>query len=357
MAIKIYGRTYNNRDEQIEKNKDDISELVEAGANLKLKAGKGIRLDKDTKYIIITATGDTEAISDVKVNGSSVVTDGVANITLGSMAFQSTDRYYTVNQVNNLIVNKVDRSELSNYYTISQTNSLLGGKVDVSQLEYYYTKSTIDSLLSGKVNTSQLTNYYTKVNVDSLLDGKADVSTTYTKTETDNLLNDKADKSTTYTKTEVDSALALKQDISTLKATILDMFFPIGTIYSTVDDNFNPNTSFGGTWTLLSKDQVLWSVGSDATGGTSFSEQLPNITGSINLYSGSSGIAGGSVGGGSGALSKTTKSSNSSYTGFTSHSSAPAGIKFDASDSNSIYTNNGKVRPAGTGTHFWKRTA
>ena len=38
---------------------------------------------------------------------------------------------------------------------------------------------------------------------------------------------------------------------------LLDLFYPIGSIYETLDGSFNPNISWGGTWELLSNGQVL----------------------------------------------------------------------------------------------------
>ena len=38
---------------------------------------------------------------------------------------------------------------------------------------------------------------------------------------------------------------------------LLDLFYPIGSIYETLDGGFNPNISWGGTWELLSNGQVL----------------------------------------------------------------------------------------------------
>lgn len=138
-------------------------------------------------------------------------------------------------------------------------------------------------------------------------------------------------------------------DLNNLKSTILDIFFPIGTVYGTQDDSFNPNTSWGGTWILLDKNQVLWSVGNEAKGGNNFAEQLPNITGSIYYQLFNKGDTP------TGAYKSTQKYSASR--GYQNGSTGYANVKFDASDSNSVYTDNGIVRPKGTGTHFWKRTA
>lgn len=38
---------------------------------------------------------------------------------------------------------------------------------------------------------------------------------------------------------------------------LLDLFYPIGSIYETLNGAFNPNISWGGTWTLLKNGEVL----------------------------------------------------------------------------------------------------
>lgn len=104
--------------------------------------------------------------------------------------------------------------------------------------------------------------------------------------------------------------------------TILDMFYPVGTIYETVDSSFNPGTAWGGTWTRIT-DRFLIGAGSSysarETGGeknhTLTTSEIPahthatyrqNSTGTISgvfTYSASNTIPGfivnsGSTGGG-----------------------------------------------------------
>ena len=47
--------------------------------------------------------------------------------------------------------------------------------------------------------------------------------------------------------------------IPELGTMLVDMFYPVGTIYQTTDANFNPNVSFGGTW-------VSWGAGKTIVG-------------------------------------------------------------------------------------------
>lgn len=48
-----------------------------------------------------------------------------------------------------------------------------------------------------------------------------------------------------------------------LKSAVLNIFFPIGTVYTTEDSGFNPNISWGGTWVAYGAGRVI--VGYDAT--------------------------------------------------------------------------------------------
>ena len=65
------------------------------------------------------------------------------------------------------------------------------------------------------------------------------------------------------------------------RASVIDLFYPVGTYYETSDVNFNPNTAWGGTWVEDTKGRVT--VGRDdsgtfetvgSTGGEEKSSQL-----------------------------------------------------------------------------------
>ena len=133
--------------------------------------------------------------------------------------------------------------------------------------------------------------------------------------------------------------------------------YPVGSvIISFVVRDFTiemPDT----TWELEEEGRLIEATRDTTKVNTLVEAGLPNITGTIDLYSGNSGISGGSMGLGSGALSKTTKSSNNTYTGFTSHSSAPGGIKFDAKKSNSIYGASDTVQPNTRKYYIYRRIA
>ncbi len=66
-----------------------------------------------------------------------------------------------------------------------------------------------------------------------------------------------------------DSYLFDKQSVI---RSVLDFFYPVGTIYTTEDKDFNPSTRWGGTWELI-KDRMIIGAGNSyavkSTGGSS----------------------------------------------------------------------------------------
>lgn len=71
---------------------------------------------------------------------------------------------------------------------------------------------------------------------------------------------------------------------------VLD-YYPVGSYYETSNSNFNPNTSWGGTWVLETEGLVHIGAGSNYTLGSTGGEathqltedELPNITGTIKV--------------------------------------------------------------------------
>ena len=84
-----------------------------------------------------------------------------------------------------------------------------------------------------------------------------------------------------------------KQARDNIGAVSLSVMYPVGSIYMSADVNFNPNTTFGGTWVKIENRFLLGSgsKGVGATGGeenvTLTSEQMPEHT-----HSGSTGESG-----------------------------------------------------------------
>ena len=65
---------------------------------------------------------------------------------------------------------------------------------------------------------------------------------------------------------------------------ILDRFYPIGSIYLTVN-SANPSTVIGGTWTQIAQGRTIFGAGTlnsiTYTAGTTVNAGLPNISGKV----------------------------------------------------------------------------
>lgn len=62
------------------------------------------------------------------------------------------------------------------------------------------------------------------------------------------------------------------------KNVLVDLFYPVGTWYSTSDAAFNPNKVWGGNWELLEEGRVLLSAGQNYTAGRSYGNNSPTLT-------------------------------------------------------------------------------
>ena len=171
-----------------------------------------------------------------------------------------------------------------------------------------------------------------------------------------------------------------------LKQALLDLFYPVNTLYLTDDENFNPNSAWGGTWEQLDGGYALmttkknypyeWSNAAmdlipnmnkekvyemstyhadSHIPGTNVEGGIPNITGTFRAagYENSDGV--------SGAIRKTNYSN---LTLVTSGGSRLQAITFDASRCATAYGlyqkavgENGRVIPDHHATIVWKRIA
>lgn len=64
---------------------------------------------------------------------------------------------------------------------------------------------------------------------------------------------------------------------SSLKPTVLDTFYPVGTVYQTTSSTFNPQVSWGGTWERI-KDKFLLAAGDTYAGGSTGGEATHKLT-------------------------------------------------------------------------------
>ena len=137
--------------------------------------------------------------------------------------------------------------------------------------------------------------------------------------------------------------------VNNVTPTLLDMFYPVGTIYQTLSVTFNPNTAWGGTWVKIEEGRFLQATETSTDVGNTIAAGLPNITGHWYGYYGEPAAVGRS-----GALSNY---SGNYKPGFQTGWSQGMGIKLDASDSNSIYGGSTTVQPPSIEVYMWKRTA
>lgn len=55
--------------------------------------------------------------------------------------------------------------------------------------------------------------------------------------------------------------------ITLSKETLLETFYPVGSVYITINSDIDPNTTFGGTWELLQDGRFLEATTDTARGG------------------------------------------------------------------------------------------
>lgn len=141
---------------------------------------------------------------------------------------------------------------------------------------------------------------------------------------------------------------------------LLDTFYPIGSYYETSDISFDPNISWGGTWSKVTEGYFLQATETAANVGTTVAAGLPNITGSItastNAYYQSAFENDGTITK-TGAFTDTTFASRNGFPDASSNYSSLSSLNFDASDSNSIYGNSTTVQPPAILVYIWHRTA
>ena len=146
-------------------------------------------------------------------------------------------------------------------------------------------------------------------------------------------------------------------NITAAGGSLIDFFYPVGSYYETSDTTFNPNISWGGTWSKVTEGYFLQATETAADVGTTANAGLPNITGyviqrSTNYNTGNITWTGG------GALAVSSNPTGTSD-GLSQVNGAIAQkrIDFDASKSNSIYGSSTTVQPPAILVYIWHRTA
>lgn len=146
-----------------------------------------------------------------------------------------------------------------------------------------------------------------------------------------------------------------------IRDSLLDMIYPVGSIYTTIDGTFDPSTAFGGTWESIGAGKCLFGAdGSNYDAGDTIAAGLPNIKAHIkgNYMWGSSTTQTGAM--------RSVKYSNTGLDGGGSNS---YDLSFDASkgqynpgtsspvaQEDSIFGKSSTVQPPAIAVVFWKRT-
>lgn len=141
---------------------------------------------------------------------------------------------------------------------------------------------------------------------------------------------------------------------------VINLIYPIGSIYTTVSEN-NPSTFLKGTnWEKIGEGRVLMGANSSYNAGTTIDSGLPDIQGSHM-------IGWGDISGG-GAIIRPDDASGAFYSVRNGKAIYSPGsnesysdnhrnqIGFKASKYNSIYGASSIVQPPAFFCHFWKRT-
>lgn len=135
-------------------------------------------------------------------------------------------------------------------------------------------------------------------------------------------------------------------DIKNTQA-IIDLIYPIGSVYVSIDSGFDPNTSFGGSWTKIEDGRYLRASSKNI--GSNVEAGLPNVSGNMDFYT--YGWSGGGI---------------CYYTNLNSYNAGSInggnGIRYasaviDLSKGNSIYGKSTTVTPASINVIIWKRVS
>lgn len=149
-------------------------------------------------------------------------------------------------------------------------------------------------------------------------------------------------------------------DMDDLKAAMLEIVYPVGSIY-TSKENRDPGNFLGGTWQRIAQGRVLMGASDvEADGfvaGTTKNAGLPNITGTFGARGiGDDDALGASpITHGNGAF-QYSKNNGDLWGGMAYYGQSHYRVmSFDASRSNSIYGASNTVQPPAYVVYMWER--
>lgn len=157
-----------------------------------------------------------------------------------------------------------------------------------------------------------------------------------------------------YQTTAGKSVLDLSKPDTILAPQLLDMIYPVGSIYITTNATC-PIADLGvGTWELVAEDRVLQGAGTRGAVGTELAESLPNITGEFKVdpfdYNGLG------VYGHEGAFTIKTYSGEVAAYSSTKTLQSTTGAELNASLSSSTYQDGAPVQPDAYLVNIFRRT-
>ena len=135
--------------------------------------------------------------------------------------------------------------------------------------------------------------------------------------------------------------------------TMIDAIYPVGSVYLTIDDSFDPNVKFGGSWSLIQSGRSLQTT--NTGGGQLIEAGLPNIT-SGEFYMGSY-AAHSSLYGDIGPCFYQVGSHYAARAGNDGVKTDIPHARFDASQCSKIYGNSDTVQPPAYTVRAWLREA
>ena len=152
-------------------------------------------------------------------------------------------------------------------------------------------------------------------------------------------------------KTDNTTIIANNGVISASLSEILGAIYPVDSIYITTSNNSTcPIASLiaGSTWSKVGEGRVLQGADSSHDPNTTIAAGLPNITGTLNFYSGYKNSQSGAI--------TYTKNNNMNNAGG-GDMLGECTLNIDASLSSSIYGNSTTVQPPAYVVVIWRRTA
>ena len=153
------------------------------------------------------------------------------------------------------------------------------------------------------------------------------------------------------TTTDADAHIAAVQAaVQSDLSVIIDAFYPVGSVYITFSDTFDPNTAWSNTTWKKIKEGIFLEA-TETTAGTEKEAGLPNITGTISSHLNTyMNVTTGAIRPSNGYNYECTPKSGGSYNQYNA-------LSFDASRSSAVYGKSDTVQPHSLTVVMWQRTA